>query len=258
MTEVEWMRCRDPQRMFRSLNMRWRAATRQGRKVNLERIRLFACACCRRNWSVLSEDTRKALEMLECYPQSSSSLRSIRKQCNTLRRDDVSSPNVSARFIAWATGLAHSAVYEASEENPNLAAKSHLSAARAAGALEKATAVAGTAADRFISGSRINWNRVSSKEFAYQADLLREIVNNPFRPISLDPTWRTPSVLALVQAAYEGRSLPAGTLELDRLAVLADALEDAGCDNADILQHCRSEGPHVRGCWAVDLILGKS
>jgi hypothetical protein len=65
-------------------------------------------------------------------------------------------------------------------------------------------------------------------------------------------------VVRLAQAAYEERQMPAGTLDNTRLAVLADALEEAGCDNADILAHCRSGGEHVRGCWVVDLILGKS
>jgi hypothetical protein len=58
-------------------------------------------------------------------------------------------------------------------------------------------------------------------------------------------------------ACYQERELPSGHLDVTRLAVLADALEDAGCDNGDILQHCRGDGPHVRGCWVVDLLLGK-
>jgi hypothetical protein len=65
-------------------------------------------------------------------------------------------------------------------------------------------------------------------------------------------------VVRLAQAAYDERELPNGRLAADRLAVLADALEDAGCDQPDLLAHCRSEGPHVCGCWAVDLILAKS
>jgi hypothetical protein len=64
-------------------------------------------------------------------------------------------------------------------------------------------------------------------------------------------------LLSLAQAAYDERTVPAGTLDPARLAVLADALEDAGCDNADILSHLRGTGPHVRGCWAVDLVLGR-
>ena len=87
--------------------------------------------------------------------------------------------------------------------------------------------------------------------------LLRCVFGNPFRPVTLDPSWRTPDVLSLAQAAYEQRTLPAGTLEPERLALLADALEDAGCDSAAILAHLRGPGPHVRGCWALDLLLGK-
>jgi hypothetical protein len=65
-------------------------------------------------------------------------------------------------------------------------------------------------------------------------------------------------VVRLAQAAYEERHLPAGTLDDGRLAVLADALEEAGCTDTDIVGHLRGPGPHVRGCWPVDLCLGKS
>jgi hypothetical protein len=88
--------------------------------------------------------------------------------------------------------------------------------------------------------------------------LLREIVGNPFRPVSLAPAWLTPAVLKLAQAAYDNRLLPSGLLDNGGLAVLADALEEAGCDHQDILSHLRGPGPHTRGCWVVDLILGKS
>jgi hypothetical protein len=87
--------------------------------------------------------------------------------------------------------------------------------------------------------------------------IVREVFGNPFRPAAFDAAWRTPGVVSAAQAAYENRSLPAGTLEPARLALLADALEEAGCANADLLGHLRGDGPHVRGCWAVDLCLGK-
>jgi hypothetical protein len=95
-------------------------------------------------------------------------------------------------------------------------------------------------------------------ERAAQAALLRDIFGNPFRPVTPDPAWQTPQVVALAQAAYDQRELPAGTLDVARLAILADALGDARCDQADLLAHLRGPGPHVRGCWVVDLILGKS
>jgi hypothetical protein len=89
------------------------------------------------------------------------------------------------------------------------------------------------------------------------AHWLRCIFGNPFRPVSLAPAWLTPAVLKLAQAAYDDRILPPGHLDNTRLAVLADALEEAGCTDPDILSHVRGPGPHVRGCWPVDLLLGK-
>jgi hypothetical protein len=90
---------------------------------------------------------------------------------------------------------------------------------------------------------------------------MRCIIANPFHPITISPsvlTWNDGLVARLAQAAYEERHLPAGTLDNGRLAVLADALDEAGCTDADFLGHLRGPGPHVRGCWPLDLCLGKS
>src|SRR5262249_38974215 len=87
--------------------------------------------------------------------------------------------------------------------------------------------------------------------------ILRCTFANPFRPVTIDPAWLTPTVITLATAAYNERSLPSGELDPARPAVPADALEEAGCQDADILGHLRSPGPHVRGCWVVDLLLGK-
>jgi hypothetical protein len=92
-------------------------------------------------------------------------------------------------------------------------------------------------------------------------NFLRDIFGNPFRPVAVDPHWLSWSggtITKLAQEIYDERCLPQGTLDNNRLAVLADALEEAGCTNADILDHCRHPGGHVRGCWVVDLCLGKS
>ncbi len=90
-----------------------------------------------------------------------------------------------------------------------------------------------------------------------ECHLLRDVFGNPFRPVSIDPAWLTPTVLALAHAACVERQLPAGHLDPARLGVLADALEDAGCGERTILDHLRGPRPHVRGCWAVDHLLGK-
>ena len=75
--------------------------------------------------------------------------------------------------------------------------------------------------------------------------------------MTVHPSWLIPTVTNLAHAAYDERTMPSGELDLACLAVLSDALEEAGCDNEDILNHLRSPGPHVRGCWAVDLLLEK-
>ena len=96
-------------------------------------------------------------------------------------------------------------------------------------------------------------------ERAHQASLLRDTFN-PFRPVRLDPAWLAwngGTVKRLAQAAYEHRILPEGRLDPQRLAVLADALEEAGCSDKGTLRHLRGPGPHVRGCHVVDLLLGR-
>ena len=94
------------------------------------------------------------------------------------------------------------------------------------------------------------WRNEAELEVVAQCHFFRDVFGNPFRPVTLDPAWQTTNVLALAQAIYDDRAF-------DRMPILADALEDAGCDNADILNHCRQPGEHVRGCWVVDLVLGK-
>src|SRR5262249_38992633 len=92
------------------------------------------------------------------------------------------------------------------------------------------------------------------KEKTHQCELLREIIGNPFRPVTIDPAW----------LAWNNRTSPQLAHGIDeerafeRLPILADALEEAGCTDADILSHCRQQGEHVRGCWVLDLLLGKT
>jgi hypothetical protein len=99
-------------------------------------------------------------------------------------------------------------------------------------------------------------------EWAVQAAIIKDVFGNPFHPSPPLPpavlNWNDGTIRRIAQAIYEDRRMPEGTLDNARLAILSDALLDAGCDNEDLIQHCRSAGPHVRGCWAVDLILGKS
>jgi len=84
-----------------------------------------------------------------------------------------------------------------------------------------------------------------------QADLGREVLGNPYKPVTLDKSWRTDTAVALARTMYESR-------DFSGMPILADALQDAGCDSDGILNHCRAANQvHVRGCWVVDLVLGK-
>jgi hypothetical protein len=83
-----------------------------------------------------------------------------------------------------------------------------------------------------------------------QVPLVTDIFGNPFRPVTFSPAWRTDTALSLAAQMYEAR-------EFSAMPILADALQDAGCDSAEILDHCRGPGPHVRGCWVVDRVLGR-
>jgi hypothetical protein len=87
-------------------------------------------------------------------------------------------------------------------------------------------------------------------ESASQCGVLRDLFGDPPKPVPFAPRWRTPTVLALAEGAYEER-------DPTRLPVLADALEEAGCDDAAVLGHCRAGGQHHRGCWVVDVVLRK-
>lgn len=84
-----------------------------------------------------------------------------------------------------------------------------------------------------------------------QAGFLRDIFGNPFQPVSFAPDWRTDTAALLARQMYDAYDFSA-------MPILADALQDAGCDNEDALSHCRSSEPHVRGCWVVDAVLGKN
>ena len=99
----------------------------------------------------------------------------------------------------------------------------------------------------FYSGGDAAATAAAGEEERAQCALLRDIFGNPFRPVTFNPTWRTPAVAALARSLYEeGR--------FEYVSVLGDALEEAGCTDEQILAHCRRPGPHVKGCWVIDLV----
>ena len=110
------------------------------------------------------------------------------------------------------------------------------------------------AARSAIGGQPVRQNHPAGPQHSLpnpvRCDLLRCIFGNPFRPVAFADSWRSETALALASGIYADHAF-------DRLPILADALEEAGCDHPDVLAHCRSPGPHARGCWVVDGVLGK-
>jgi hypothetical protein len=219
-TEAEWLACKNPIQMLEFL---------QG-KASARKHRLFGSACCRNIWKLItSESDRKAVEASEDYADGRIRLKDLKETRERTRQDEGS--------------LSHWAVMAASR--PRVAP----------------AWIAQLAADARHQPGIHHAYAPNSRPSPDQCRLLRDINGNPFRTVSLSPAvlaWHDATVVRLAQAAYEERHMPAGTLDNGRLAVLADALEEAGCQDPDILGHCRSGGTHVRGCWVIDLILGKT
>jgi hypothetical protein len=101
-----------------------------------------------------------------------------------------------------------------------------------------------------VSGTAEEQMTHKQRDLLRYAELLHDVFGDTFCPVAFPPEWQTRTTVAMAQQMYASRDFSA-------LPILADALEDAGCDNLDILAHCRGPGPHVRGCWIVDLILSK-
>jgi hypothetical protein len=102
-----------------------------------------------------------------------------------------------------------------------------------------------------------SWPEANKAAGAWLSAVVRDLFGDPFRPVTLSPSLLTPTVVSLANASYEER-LPSGELDAERLAVLADALLDAGCSDARLLEHLHAPGPHWRGCWSVDMLTGRS
>lgn len=187
-------------------------------KARDRKFRRFAVACCRRVWHLLHHgQSRRAVEVAERLAEGL--LRPAQAQCAAWVADREEGPHVRAPWAAF-------------------------SALRCAGFDDFATAV------QFAAEAVAEEGRDPRDGQALQGALVRCIFGDPFRRPRCPDAWREPAVVQLAEAVYEDRAF-------DRLPILADALEDAGCDNADVLAHCRSPGPHARGCWVVDLLAGR-
>jgi hypothetical protein len=304
MTEAEWLACTDPAPMLTYLKG----------KVSDRKLRLFAVACCRRIWRLLTFPSgRRAVEVAERYADRAISegerhdafLAAAREAAQWVNNGLVLESAIGYSTAAAAYALAHEETVDVEATAAGVgevvimahalhrkvawhgpamivaldtafaagtAVAACFEARRQAGAdetwayLEEEEQVLAAGED-YITGVGLNRkgsgvadlnvasNAVQRAEAASQCELLRCIFGDPFRPLtSLPPSvlaWNDGTVVKLAGAIYEERAF-------DRLPMLADALEDAGCRDAEILAHLRHPGPHARGCWVVDLLTGRS
>jgi hypothetical protein len=224
MSEQEWLATTNP------YDLTHYKACRSERKR-----RLLSCAFARRVLFLIPDDRYpRAMEVAERYADgvaSEEQMRATRRLMNKAWND---------RQFTEGGNHAATAVLATLNKGAVGAANGWEAAAAAQGSL-----------------TRPDFSRGYDAEQHVACALARDVFGNPFRPVSIDPAWLTPTVTSLATAAYDERILPSGELDQARLAVLGDALEDAGCQDAEILGHCRHVDVHVRGCWVVDLLIGK-
>jgi biotin carboxyl carrier protein len=229
-------------------------------RASPRKLWLFACASCRDYWATLADDqARRAVEAIEVLADGDASPGRY-KELTLL----ISCPTLGT-FYAQPEPGAPPFVIAGSRVMPSttvclieaLAVFNEIPAG-CSGVIVEAIA---TNRD-FVEYGAPLFRVVPADPLAPGEDALhgglsivRDLFGNPFQKTTVRPEWLNREVAQMARAAYDQRSLPAGALECDRLAVLADALEDAGCENADLLGHLRGPGPHYRSCFAVDLLL---
>jgi hypothetical protein len=223
MSEEDWLACENPHNAVQSLCAVMARSPRKERLAAVAGLRYF--------WADISGEQRQAVAAAERYADG-----------------EIRFPELRAAAVQAGSGASGTL----------LGAVARVTHRLAADALANATTL-------FLSvvvGGPVYTNPPFPQARAYaergrpMMAVLRCIFGNPFHPVALAPAHRTATVVSLARAAYDKRQLPGGELDPACLAILSDALEEAGCDSADILNHLRSPAPHVRGCWALDLCLG--
>jgi hypothetical protein len=237
MSEAEWLACYDTYQLLQE--MVGRASDRK--------FRLFGCACCRRIWHLMPDERWKhAVQVVERWADGLASEADL----VSARRDMARCP----REVGGLSGIyesedarvyAHSAVSALVVEVPQW--RPH-DGSRPNAACQAGGACASSAAHAL----RLSDIELGTQEERFQLRLLKDIFANPFRPSILDRAWlawNNGTIAKLAATIYDER-------RFELMPILADALEDAGCHDSEMLGHCRGM-PHVRGCWLIDLILGK-
>jgi hypothetical protein len=246
MTESEWLACVDPTPMLEFL--------RADRTTSERKLRLFAAACCRRVWDWLGERSRCAIEILERYLDGETKAGELNTavkgaEADWLEEFGTHHPSNAACAALTFAGVTPHAVASSS-------ASEIADAVRVEASIRTGISLQGwpppRVRDPIIEQLCAEAGRnATASELSAQCHLLREIFHGPRRAVVFRNSWRTGTVLNLASIVNKEGSL-------EKLPILADALEDAGCTDRSVLDHCRAEGFHTKGCWVVDLVLKKT
>ena len=249
MTEAEWLAATDPQAMLDFL--------RDTGRVTDRKVRLFAAACVRQVWHLLTDGRgRQAVEAAEQYADGLAA-------AEGWGEGHPGGPAGQAAVLRVMEAALHTLGRQAHRLAAQGAANEEAEEDRAceAWAAAKGTPAEAAAFEAMEAGGKralVAGDAGPEGEGRRQRHLFRDVFGNPFRPLPPLPARNDGTVQRLAQAAYDERLLPSGHLDPARLAVLCDALLDAGCPaDAEVLLHLRGEGPHVRGCHALDWVLGR-
>jgi hypothetical protein len=254
-TEAEWLAATEPRPMLDHLKS----------QASIRKLRLFEVACCRRIWQFITNaQCRAVVEITDRSADAPVDVEAVLALNYDRLTDDCGGPDEPQRTAYMVAGHVGYSFVRGIHGFPPLTEAQGLPYALsewqdAVGTAEGAARV--VALSRRARAKRATSQARDVAEEALQCQLLRDLFGDPFRPApEFRPDWllwNGGAVRTLAEAAYEERQLPEGTLDPARLPILADALEDAGCTDAELLGHLRGPGPHVRGCWALDRILGK-
>jgi hypothetical protein len=239
MTDEQWRSSTDPNAMLEWLRASGRTSDRK--------LRLIAAACCRRIWHLLDDErSRRAVEGAERYADGETTKRDL-ATCRTEAWSAARNAAERHHTSSYHRRVAHSAAIAAAENAGKVASRSvRVVIAAAAEALAEEAALAVACRGGYVAER----NATLTAERRGQAGLIRELFAPPLHPGNVLPSWVSDDVATIAAAIYEERAF-------ERMPILGDALEDAGCNDEFILTHCRSQAGHVRGCWVLDAVLGK-
>src|SRR5262245_5923205 len=221
-------------------------------QLTARRQRLLAAGFCRAVKHLFDHpDLSAALPVIEDYADGlapAAELEKVRQRCRVIAVEANNAANTAVEKgtkdqlkhwlrheLAWTVAFAATGPVPVADVGTRAAA---------------AAVQARTGAELMAPVPQDEFDAATAEQALVMREVVWEVVGNPFRTVMFSPSWRTNTAVTLARQMYQSR-------EFSAMSILADALQDAGCANDDMLNHCRNPGEHIRGCWVLDCVLGK-